>query len=339
MRRDVIASDAERICTRIGLDGLSGTRVLVTGASGLLGTYLLACLAVLKERGSDVDVHAQIFSDPPAHLAPLVEGSSAELIRADLSDFSDYTRLPEADIIVHAAGYAQPLRFMSNAGGTLQIGAAATLALLQRLRPGGHFLFLSSAQVYTGLDHSSCSESVIGTTRPDHPRASYIEGKRAGEAACHAFRREGVHATAARLGDVYGPGTRPHDKRALNTFIAQGLTTGEIRMFDAGGAVRTYGYVADAVERLWQILLAGRETVYNVGGRSVTTIAELAERIGRLTGARVVPGPPEAGVAGAPQALRLDLARVDAEFGEQNAIGLEEGLSATIEWQRSLYRS
>src|SRR5262249_3677381 len=143
-----------------------------------------------------------------------------------------------------------------------------------------------------------------------------------------------------RLGNVYGPGTRRHDKRVLNEFIEQALTTGRIRMLDAGGAERTYCYVTDAVERLWKILLHGRDTVYNVGGRRVTTIREVAHMIGPLTGAEIVPGPAAAGVegvAGAPEALQFDLTRVDTEFGVQHAVDLEEGLSATIEWQRNLY--
>jgi nucleoside-diphosphate-sugar epimerase len=339
MNRDVIMADARGVFARVGLDRLGDARVIITGASGLIGTYFLASLAALNEAGGRVDVVAQVFGEPPAHLIPLIDLSRATVLRVNLGDFREYPQLPEADVIVHGAGYAQPLRFMANAGATLQIGTAATLALLQRVRPGGHLLFLSSSQVYTGLNASVCDESMVGTTTPAHPRSSYIEGKRAGEAACHAFRASGVHATAARLGDVYGPGTRPHDKRALNGFIEQALTSGEIRMLDAGAAVRTYAYVADAVDRLWRVLLTGRDTIYNVGGRQLTTIAGVAEIIGRLTGVTVTPGPAGTGVAGAPDALKLDLTRVNTEFGVPDEVPLEEGLAATIAWQRQLYQS
>jgi UDP-glucuronate decarboxylase len=322
----------------VRLDSLSGATVLVTGASGLIGSHLLSVFAAFKDRGGKVVLHAQSLSDPPPHLAALMARSGVRHMQSDLSDFRHYDRLPSADVVVHAAGYAQPLRFMSNPGATLQLGAAATLALLQRLRAGGHFLFLSSSQVYTGRHEVVCTEAMVGTTTPAHPRGSYIEGKRAGEAGCHAFRAKGVHATAARLGDVYGPGTRPHDKRALNSFIEQALTKAEIRLLDAGTAVRTFGYVADVVEMLLEVLLRGRETVYNVGGRSVTTIAELASTIGGLTGVPVAVGPQTAGVAGAPEALRLDVTRFEGEFGRRPSRGLREGLATTIEWQRGLYQ-
>lgn len=339
MTVDRIGLDAERVSARGSLDGLSGARVLVTGASGLIGTHLLACLAARQDQGARLDIHAQLRSDPPDHLVPILERSGATLVRADLSSFADYARLPVADVIVHAAGYAQPLRFMENPGATLQVGASATLTLLQRLAPGGHLLFTSSAQVYTGLGTGPCTEAMVGTTTPEHPRAAYIEGKRAGEAACHGFRRAGLHATVARLGDVFGPGTRRHDRRALNSFVEQALTGGEIRMLDAGTAVRTYCYVSDAVDLLWRILLTGREAVYNVGGRSAATVAGLAAAIGRMTGATIRPGEAASGVAGAPDALTLDLTRVDREFGVQPGVSLEDGLEATIAWQRQLYSS
>jgi len=334
---DIIAADAARICDQARFPDLSGARIFVTGASGLIGSYVLACLAELRARGLMIDVRGQVYSDAPPHVAELAEQWGFEIVRADLSSFADYPRLPEADIIVHAAGYAQPMRFMANPDRTLQINTSATLALLQKLAPGGHFQFLSSAEVYTGLRGGPFTESAVGTTTPSHPRAGYIEGKRTGEAACHAYRSQGVHATAVRLGDVYGPGTRPHDRRALNSFIERALTEHEIWMLDAGVAVRAYCYVSDAVELMWRILLTGKETVYNVGGRHATTIAALAGTIGRLTGAAVIPGPSQAGVPGAPEALHLDLTRVDTEFGKREYIDLEEGLSATIEWQRGLY--
>jgi UDP-glucuronate decarboxylase len=191
--------------------------------------------------------------------------------------------------------------------------------------------------VYAAAAHPPFDESAIGASTPLHPRASYIEGKRAGEAACAAFRAAGAHATAIRLGDVYGPGTRPHDERALNSFIERALTEGRIRLRDGGAAARTYCYVTDAVELMWTILFEGKEIIYNVGGRSRTTIAELARMIGRIAGVDVEFPHTSSDVAGAPRDLALDLARVDQEFGKTAYVTLEAGLTTTIKWQRQLY--
>lgn len=337
MNHDVILQNASQICDRVNLDELDGRSVVITGASGLVGSYLLACLSILRQRGMRLHVSAQVMSEPPPHISEIVHAGGFQLLRANLADFTEYSRLPDADVVIHAAGYAQPLLFMANPSATLQVNTAATLALLQRLRPKGHFLFVSSSQVYSGLTESRFSEAEIGTTTPYHPRASYVEGKRGGETACFAFRSQGVHATSVRLGDVYGPGTRVHDKRALNSFIEKALCQHRIELMDAGAAVRTYCYVADAIELMWQMLLHGKEAVYNVGGRSAVTIADLARTIGRITGAPVIVPSIHVQVAGAPAELHLDLSRVDTEFGKTHYVGLDEGLSATIDWQRDLY--
>jgi nucleoside-diphosphate-sugar epimerase len=226
---------------------------------------------------------------------------------------------------------------MANPVATLQINVTATIALLQRLRPNGSFLFMSSSEVYCGLADSMFREDNIGTSTPYHQRASYIEGKRSGEAVCSAFSSQGTRAIAIRLGDVYGPGTRMHDKRALNSFIEKGLLKKKIELLDSGSAMRTYCYVADALELILNILFSGKRAVYNIGGRSSASIAELALLIGKLTDAEVIFPDKETAVAGSPSVLRLDLGRVDAEFAKTEYLGLNEGLMRTIGWQRELY--
>ena len=337
MNNEIILRDAQSVCERVTLDRLEDATILITGASGLIGTYLLACLSRLSESGVNLRVYAQVLSPPPLHTIELVQRGGFEIMHANLADFAEYPRLPTADVIIHSAGYAQPVRFMANPVATLQVNVSATIALLSRLRRNGCFLFLSSSEVYCGLKNSVPAEGAIGTATPLHPRASYIEGKRGGETACNAFRSQGVQAYSVRLGDVYGPGTRAHDRRALNSFIEKALCAHKIELMDAGTAIRTYCYVADAVELLWKILLTGKEAVYNVGGRSTVTIAELANMVGKMTGVPVVLGSDQGGVAGAPEELRLDLMRVETEFGKTRYVSLEDGLKATIEWQRELY--
>ena len=337
MTNKIILQDAQRICARVNLDILHDATILITGASGLIGTHILACLCHLRERGVGTRVYAQVLSEPSPHMTELVLQGGFEVLRADLANFDEYARLPQADLIIHAAGYAQPAMFMANPAATIQVNTSATTALLKRLSSGGRFLFVSSSEIYSGLNKPFLSEADIGLTTPSHPRSAYIEGKRCGEAICNAFRAQGMHVTVARVALAYGPGTRKHDRRVLNSFIEKALCQRKIELLDAGTAVRTYCYVADTVELLWQILLYSREPVYNVGGQSTVMIADLARMIGELTGTTVVFPTTQAGVAGAPGEVHLDLTRVETEFGKTQYVGLEEGLRATIDWQRELY--
>jgi UDP-glucuronate decarboxylase len=334
MNNEIILRDAQSICERANLAELMDASILVTGSSGLIGTHFLACLYHLKQHRNKPTVYAQMLSDPPPHLAELILKGGFKVLRINLAESNEYTCLPEVDVIIHSAGYAQPSLFMADPISTIQLNTVATAALMRRVKTNGRFLFLSSSEVYSGIDKAYANEDDIGRTTPYHPRAAYIEGKRCGEAICNAYRSQGLRVTSARLAHTYGPGTRKHDRRALNLFIERGLNGGKIELRDAGTAVRTYCYVADAVELLWQILLRGKEPVYNVGGHSTVTIAELARMVGQLTGTEV--SIPATGMdrTGGPEEVRLDLTRVETEFGKNQYVSLETGLGATVEWQR-----
>lgn len=338
MQTDVIARDAANICGRVKFESLRGKTVLVTGASGLLGTYFLASLAHLKQNGMPVHAIAQIRSEPAPHTAEIIRRGGFETTQVDVSNHEECASLPAADVIIHSAGYAQPAIFMANPAATFLLNTAATGTLLQKLKPGGSFLYLSSSEIYSGLQKPLLGENDIGTTTPLHPRASYIEGKRGGETICNAYRSQGVRVVSARLALAYGPGTRKGDKRALNSFIEKALTLGKIELMDAGKAVRTYCYVTDAIELMWQAALHGTQPVYNIGGHSTVTIGELAKLVGKITGVPVLFPAQSVEIAGAPEEVRLDLTRAETEFKKTSYVPLEEGLRKTIEWQKQIYQ-
>jgi len=347
-RIDLLEEDAARSLTGVPVERLADKTVLVTGASGLIGTQMLMGLAYCQmELGIPIDVVAVVRSSVPEHLRPYAESGLATFLTGDLNERELMDSLPRAHVIVHAATYGQPMKFLDEAVATLKLNTAVTCALLDKVIPGGHFLFCSSSEVYSGLNDSPYGEDQIGTTTPAHLRSSYIEGKRCGEAMCHAYRTHGVDAKVARLSLAYGPGTRTGDARVLNSFIEQALSKGEIRLRDRGEANRTYCYVADAVHMLWMILLDGKQAtppnkggypVYNVGGISGTTIVELANLIGRWLGVPVIVPPDDRDrVAGAVGNGQMSISRYADEFGPVEFMGLPEGLARTIAWQRGIY--
>lgn len=337
MLSDIILRDVENHCGHIDHDFLTNKKVLITGASGLIGTYLLAYMVFLIKKGVPLEVYALILNEPPSHMLELISCGKIKVLQMDLSNINEYKHLPDADVIIHSAGYAQPELFMFNPIATMQINISATIALLKRVRPQGSFMYISSSEIYCGLQDAVFHEENIGTTTPYHPRASYIEGKRSGEAACNVFRSQGVRTISVRLGDIYGPGTRKHDKRALNSFIEKAFFNHKIDLLDAGTAMRTYCYVTDALELLIKILFHGKHAVYNVGGNVYTSIAELARMIGEITDVPVIFPSSETQVVGSPEILQLDLRRLEAEFGKTKYVKIKEGLTKTIAWQRELY--
>ncbi len=124
----------------------------------------------------------------------------------------------------------------------------------------------------------------------------------------------------------------------LNEFIEK-AAKGPIQLLDNGAARRTYCYVADTVELLWDILLKGTELVYNVGGESEVSILALAEKIAQRMGTSVICPRSESSMQDAPKAVGVDIDRAKAEFGKQDFISLDKGLDRTIRWFRQEYQN
>lgn len=335
---EIIIDDIKKIINKISFVSLNNKSILITGASGLIGTYLLACLYHLSIfKKNKFKVNLIIHSDIPEFIIPFIKGLDCSVYQGDITSRDFCKTLPMNDFIIHAAGYGQPGKFMENTIKTIQINTSATLDLFEHLNKNGSFLFLSSSEVYSGLLNPPFSESQMGNTTSDHPRASYIEGKRLGETICNEYRKLGINAKSARVSLAYGPGTKQHDKRVLNNFIEKALTLGKIEMLDQGEAKRTYCYITDAVELLWNILLFGKDAVYNVGGESRVTIAELAKLIAKEIGVSVVFPKNSSNLLGAPDDVYLDLTKVKEEFRKFKFVSLEKGIKTTINWQKKLY--
>jgi len=335
---DIIAQDARQICSKVDLSELFGKTVLITGASGLLGTYLVACLKYAAHAANKpINVVAVIQSEPLSYWKEFLDNKTAVIFRGDLTDDDFLKSLPVADCVIHAAGYGQPGKFLKDPVKTLQLNTSTTLELFNKFSTKGKFVFISTSEVYSGLSNPPYKETQIGTTNTTHPRACYIEGKRCGEAITYAFRAQGYDAKVARLALAYGPGTKPGDQRVLNSFIYKAIQ-GKIDLLDQGLAKRTYLYVSDAVEMIWKIFLKGKEPVYNVGGMSRITIGELANKVGQYMNVPVIFPKEVQGVTGAPEDVYLDMAKVLNEFGKNEFVPLEEGLMRTIEWQKALYK-
>lgn len=334
----IIIEDSKNVISKINFSSLNNKSILITGATGLIGTYLLACLYHLSiSKKLKLKVNILIHSDLPGFITPFIKSLDCSVYQGDITDSQFCKTLPNTDYIIHAAGYGQPRKFMENPIKTLQINTTATLGLFEHLNKDGSFLFLSTSEVYSGLSNPPFNESQIGNTTTDHPRASYIEGKRTGETICNEYRRLGINAKSARLSLAYGPSTKQHDKRVINNFIEKALTQGRIDMLDQGEAKRTYCYITDAIEILWNILLFGKDNIYNVGGVSRTTIAELAKLIAKETGVSVIFPKKSSDLLGAPDDVYLDLTKIQQEFNKHQFISLEDGIRTTINWQKNLY--
>ena len=334
----IIEKDACQIVSAVDLAEVKGKSVLITGASGLLGIYFLATMRVLADQGNGPQsVTAVVYSEVMSPLPSLLNFKGARVMQGDLTDLAFVQGLGKFDYVIHAAGYGQPGRFMEDRIKTIKLNTTTTLELFNALMPGGHFLFISTSEVYSGLPNPPYKEDQIGITNTTHLRSCYIEAKRCGEAICNAYRERGYKANSARLALAYGPGTKPNDRRVINSFIERGINQCVITLQDMGVAKRTYCYVSDAVEILFHILLRGTMPVYNVGGLSRTTVANLAQKIGKYLKIPVEFPKEVIELTGAPEDVYLNMELVRKEFEKTEFVSFDDGLSRTIEWQKALY--
>jgi nucleoside-diphosphate-sugar epimerase len=219
---------------------------------------------------------------------------------------------------------------------TIALNTTSTLELVKKVRTGGKFLFISSSEVYSGLKTSPFIEDQIGTTNTNHIRSAYIEGKRTGEAIVSTAKRlNNIDAKSVRLSLAYGPGTKPGDSRAINTFINQAITSSQIVLKDDGHAMRTYCYITDAIEMCLNVLDKGANDIYNVAGNSRVSILDLAKLIAELTNVKVnLPENSNNSLKGAPEDVWLDLKSTLSLSNKSEFVSLRIGVQNTIKWQK-----
>ena len=329
---NIVDEDISNIIAKTELNFLKDKEILITGASGLIGGYFAQTLQKLKQTN---DGPSRIFLSSKSGEFQFHVDSETEIITGDLSQANVLERLPNLDVIVHAAGYAQPGKFLENPLLTLALNTTSTICLVRKIRAGGKFLFISSSEVYSGLNATPFTEKQIGTTNTDHPRSPYIEGKRAGEAIVSASKvHKNIDAKSVRLSLAYGPGTKLSDSRVMNSFIEQAITASQISLKDSGQAMRTYCYVADAIEMCFNVLGKGSDDIYNIAGNSRIKIRDLAKLISDITGAKLeIPENDLGGLAGAPDDVWLDISKAIALSDKSEFITMLSGVTNTIRWQ------
>lgn len=330
---NIIQNDAKKASKKLNYSKLHNKSVLVTGATGLIGLHIVALLQELK---IDCNIEVTVWASSPIDTKINEIFKNCKIIIGDLTDANNIKNLnAKYDYIIHAAGYAQPQKFTGDKMNTIKLNTETTTNLFSLLKKDGTFVFCSTSELYSGLLAEKIDEKNIGTTNPEHPRACYIESKRCGETICYAFHEKGFDIKIARISLAYGPGTRLNDLRVMNSIIEKALVSNKITLLDAGRSIRTYGYVMDLVEMLWNITLHGKEIVYNVCGNSKISIAELAQTISKkLNCDLIIPCDDSKSLSGNPILVDISFEKYKKEFGEPIFTEMDEGINKTISWQK-----
>jgi dTDP-glucose 4,6-dehydratase len=299
---------------------------LVTGGAGFLGSHL--CEELL-ERGHRVICVDNLETGSLANIEHLRQ---PEFVHLGVDIIEPYTVDEPVDLVFHLASPASPIDYLRLPLHTLKVGSYGThhtLGLAKRHR--ARFLIASTSEVYGDPQVHPQPETYWGHVNPIGPRGVYDEAKRYAEALTMAYhRQQGVDTAIIRIFNTYGPRMRPHDGRAIPTFLRQALQDRPITVFGDGSQTRSFCFVDDLVRGMIALAESGYHDPVNVGNPDEFTLLELAQTVIDVTGSRseIVF---EALPTDDPQVRQPDITLAREILGWQPEVTLREGLQRTIE--------
>jgi len=235
--------------------------------------------------------------------------------------------------VLHFASPASPLDYLQLPIQTLKVGALGThKALGLTLSKKATFLLASTSEIYGDPLIHPQNEDYWGHVNPVGPRGVYDEAKRFAEALAMAYHRyHHVDTKIVRIFNTYGPRMRPHDGRAIPTFIPQALKNEPLTVFGDGSQTRSFCYVSDLVDGIYRLLISDINEPVNIGNPHEMTVKEMAETVIRLTSSKSKIVYKELPVDD-PKIRQPDITRAKKLLGWKPKVSLEEGLKKTIEW-------
>ena len=297
IKHEIYAADIAGIASeKLPWEKLSGKNLLLTGASGLIGTVLVDAL---MKKNRDDNLNLKIFAAgrnekiANERFADWLGDKNFEFVKLDVNAPIEYD-FP-VDFIIHAASNTHPLLYSGDPVGTMTTNLLGTQNLLElgRKKKISRFVFVSSVEIYgkalTAED--IFDESYCGYIDCNTVRAGYPESKRAGEALCQAYiSQHGLDIVIPRLSRVYGATMRLNDSKAMSEFIMNGVRGEDIVLKSEGIPRFSYCCAADAARGILYCLLNGKcGEAYNVADSSeILSLREIAEYISTLAGRKVV---------------------------------------------------
>lgn len=272
-----VADLEETINQTLNFEYFRNKKVLVLGATGLIGSFLVDCL-LYANATRNMEIHVTAVSRSIARLQECFGSETAELLFLE-KDVSALEEAIQADVIIHAASSAHPQAFRVLPVETMLANMLGTYRVMEiaRKNPQCRVLYVSSGEVQEEVDHLSV-------------RACYPISKKAGETLCLSYIQEyGADVVIARPCHTFGPNVTVKDNRATAQFISCATKGTDIVLNSAGTQIRSFMYVADCVSGLLTAISCGTAgEVYNVSSDETCSIRQFAEKCADLAQRKVL---------------------------------------------------
>lgn len=333
--------DIEKTAARIPhAEKLCGRAVLLTGATGLIGSAVAEILFFLNAK-KNAGIRIYLAGRSEERMRKRFPQGGYRFVSYDALD--EKIDIEEADFIIHAASPADPASYVKEPVETMLANLRGLHTFLQWAKgKSTRILYVSSSEVYGKKSGSEpYAETDYGFVDDLNPRSCYPMAKRAAETLCASYRKEyGTDFVIARPGHVYGPEMTETDSRASAQFARNALTGEDIVMKSAGMQLRSYCYSLDCASAILTILTDGAAgEAYNISNAaSVVRIRDVAEAFAKAGGKKIVfenPSDEEAAGYNMMDNSSLNAEKLEA-LGWKAEYDLEAGVAKTIEILRGL---
>ena len=342
MQNIIVQQDLKEIVSeKLSWKKIFNSTVLVTGASGILPSYMVETLLHLNEtQNANIKIIGLIRNEEKARRRfSFYEGrNDLILLRHDVC--KPFTCAEKIHYIIHAAGQASPKFYGRDPVGTLEGHAIGTANILKLAAEKSvqDFLYFSTLPVDLFDLNAVITENSVGKIDSMNLRECYTLGKLTGENLCVAYNHQyAVPFKIMRIAHTYGPMMPLDDGRVFADFVANILRGENISLNSDGSAERALLYISDAVKAYFRILLEGENAaVYNVASEEYTTILNLAKTLVSLypkKNLRVTFNKPmDAGYLPAEKGhtVRISVEKLK-KLGWRQKYSIREGFARTIE--------
>lgn len=267
---------------------LRNKTVLITGANGLLPSYMVRTILYLNDkRRMNCNIIAWVRNKEKA-FSLFKDYLGRKDLKIIIQDVCVETYIEDKiDFIIHAASQASPIYYKVDPVGTLNANVFGTnnmlnISLKHKVKS---FLFFSSGEVYGETNNVPTNENDYGYLDPTKVRSCYGESKRLGETMCVAwFKQYNVPCKIVRPFHTYGPGIKSNDARVFADFIYNIVNNQDIILKSDGSDIRAFCYLADAIIGFFAVLFNGENgEAYNIGNPSgEISILELSQLLVKL---------------------------------------------------------
>ncbi len=311
-------------------------RVLITGGAGFLGSHITE--KFLKE-GNEVIVLDNLITSTVDNIAHLFGNEKFTFIKYNVVNYI-YVK-EEVDLILHFACPASPIDYQKHPIHTMKVDSLGTLNTLGLAKAkNSRFVFASTSEIYGSPQEHPQKEDYWGYVNPIGVRSVYDEAKRFSEAMSMAYFREyGIDIRILRIFNTYGPRMRANDGRVVSSFITKALKNEDITIYGDGTQTRSFCYVDDLTEGIYQISLKEGLSgeVFNIGNPEEIRIIDLAKLIIELTGSsskiEYLPLPEDD-----PFRRKPDIEKIKRTIDWEPTVSLRAGLMKTIEYFKSILK-